>query len=104
MESMEDLETMFISAKNAKINTNNYIREREEFYRNKAIDFSNKYNFNKVITKACEDRLFSIPSIQIEEKELAYAVKDILDTLGYITKVNILNSIYSVNVRWNSNL
>ena len=104
MENMEDLETIFISAKNAKINTNNYIHEREEFYRNKAIDFLTKYNFNKVITKACEDRLFSIPPIQIEERELAYAVRDILDTLGYIVKVNMFNNIYSVNVKWKGNL
>ena len=85
---MEGLETMFISAKNAKLNTNNYIREREEIYRNKAIDFLNKYNFNKVITKACEERRFSISPIPIEERELAYAVRDDLSTLGYSTKVN----------------
>ena len=102
MENMEDLETMFISARHAKINTDNYIREREEIYRNKAIDFLNKYNFNKVITKACEERCFSIPSIQIEERELAYAVGDVLNTLGYMVRVKIINGIYSIDIHWNN--
>lgn len=100
MKNMEDLETMFISAKNAKINTNNYIHEREELYRNKAIDFLNKYNFNKVITKACEERRFSIPPIQIEESTLAYAVRDVLFSLGYTTRVNKLNNTYNINIDW----
>ena len=104
MENMEDLETMFISAKHAKINTNNYIHEREELYRNKAIDFLNKYNFNKVITKACEERRFSISPIPIEERELAYAVRDVLAVLGYTARVNMLNGTYSVNVNWNGEL
>ena len=97
---MEGLETMFISAKNAKLNTNNYIREREEIYRNKAIDFLNEYNFNEVITKACEERRFSISPIPIEERELAYAVRDVLSTLGYSTKVNKFNNVYSIDVKW----
>ena len=104
MRNMENLEEMFISARCAKVITNNHIREREELYEKKAIDFLNKYNFNEVIAKACEERRFSISPIQIEEKELAYAVRDILDTLGYIAKVIMLNSVYSVNVKWNGNL
>ena len=104
MENMEDLETMFISARHAKINTNNYIREREEIYRNKAIDFLNKYNFNKVITKACEERRFSISPISVEERELAYAVRDVLAVLGYTARVNMINSTYNINVNWNGEL
>ena len=98
---MEDLEEMFIPARYA----NNYIREQEEFYQKKAIDFLNKYNFNQVVEKACEKRCFSIPPIQIEEKELAYAIRDILVKLGYNVKVNnMLDSMYSISVNWSSNL
>ena len=102
MRNMEDLETMFISARHAKMNTNNHIREQKEFYRKEAIDFLNKYNFNKVISKACEERCFSIPPIQIKERELAYAVGDVLDTLGYMVRVKIINGIYSIDVHWNN--
>ena len=104
MRNMENLEEMFTSARAAKINTNNYIREREETYRNKAIDFLNKYSFNKVITKACEERRFSISPISIEERELAYAVRDVLAVLGYTVRVNMLNGTYNVNVNWNGEL
>ena len=104
MKNMENLEEMFTSARAAKINTDNHIREREELYQKKAIDFLNKYNFNEVVAKACEERHFSISPIQIEERELAYAVRDILDTLGYIAKVIMLNSVYSININWNGNL
>ena len=100
MKNMENLEEMFTSARAAKINTNNYIREREELYQKKAIDFLNKYNFNEVVAKACEERRFSISPIQIEERELAYAVRDILSTLGYATKINKFNNVYSIDIRW----
>lgn len=104
MKNMENLEEMFTSARIAKINTNNYIREREELYQKKAIDFLNKYNFNEVVAKACEERRFSISPIPIEEKELAYAVRDVLTVLDYRVKVIMLNSTYSVNVNWNGEL
>ena len=104
MRNMENLEEMFTSARAAKMNTNNHIREREELYQKKAIDFLDKYHFNEVITKACEERRFSISPISIEERELAYAVRDVLAVLGYTVKVNILNGTYSVNVNWNGKL
>ena len=100
MKNMENLEEMFTSARAAKMNTNNHIREREELYQKKAINFLNKYNFNEVITKACEERRFYISPIQIEERELAYAVRDILSTLGYATKINKFNNVYSIDIRW----
>ena len=99
---MEDLETMFISARHAKINTNNYIHEREEFYQKKAIDFLNKYNVNKVISKACEDRLFSIPPIEVgPDRELTCAIKDLLRELGYTVKTTVNGDSYSVYISWN---
>lgn len=104
MKNMENLEEMFISARCAKINTNNYIREREKFYQDEAIDFLNEYNFNEVITKACEERRFSISPIPIKEKELAYAVRDVLVVLGYTARAITFNGTYSVNVNWNSEL
>ena len=100
MRNMENLEGMFTSARAAKINTNNYIREREELYQKKAIDFLNKYNFNEVVAKACEERHFSISPIRFEESTLAYAVRDVLSTLGYSTKVNKFNNVYSIDVKW----
>ena len=102
MKNMENLEEMFTSARDAKINTNNYIHEREELYRNKAIDFLNKYNFNKVITKACEDRLFSIPPIEIgPDRELTCALKDLLRELGYTVKTTVNGDSYRVYISWN---
>lgn len=100
MRNMENLEEMFTSARAAKMNTNNHIREREELYQKKAIDFLDKYHFNEVIAKACEERRFFISPIQIEERELAYAVRDILSTLGYVTKINNFNNVYSIDIRW----
>ena len=97
---MENLEEMFISARCAKVITNNHIREREELYEKKAIDFLNKYNFNEVIAKACEERRFSIPPIQIEEDNLAYAVRDVLSTLGYTVKIDKFNNTYNLNISW----
>ena len=104
MRNMENLEEMFTSARAAKINTNNHIREQEELYQKKAIDFLDKYHFNEVVAKACEERRFSISPIPIEERELAYAVRDVLAVLGYTVKINMLNSTYSVNVNWNGKL
>ena len=101
---MENLEEVFISARHAKMNTNNHIREREELYQKKAIDFLNKYNFNEVVAKACEERRFFIPSIKVEERELAYAITNILVTLGYSAKVEMFSGIYSINVHWNNKL
>ena len=102
MNNMENLEEMFISARHAKINTNNYIHEREELYQKRAIDFLNKYNFNKVITKACEDRLFSIPPIEIgPDRELTCALKDLLRKLGYTVKTTVNGDSYRVYISWN---
>ena len=101
---MENLEEMFTSARAAKMNTDNHIHEREELYQKKAIDFLDKYHFNKVITKACEERRFSISPIPIKEKELAYAVRDVLVVLGYTARAITFNGTYSVNVNWNSEL
>lgn len=98
---MEDLEAMFISARHAKIRTMNYIHEREKLYEKKAIDFLNEYNFNGVVEKACcKDRYFSIPPIQIEERELAYAVREVLSALGYTTKINKFNNTYNIDISW----
>lgn len=97
---MENLEEMFISADCAKIRTNNHIREQEELYEKKAIDFLNKYNFNEVIAKACKDRCFSIPPIQIEEDNLAYAVREALSALGYIVKMKKFNNTHSIDISW----
>lgn len=105
MKNMENLEEMFISARRAKMNTNNHIREQEEFYQKKAIDFLNKYNFNQVVLKACEERTFFISPVQIEEKELAYAIRSVLLKLGYNVKVNnMLDNTYSISVNWTGNL
>lgn len=100
MKSMENLEEMFTSARAAKMNTNNHIREREKLYQKKAIDFLNKYNFNEVVAKACEERRFSISPIRFEESTLAYAVRDVLSTLGYTTKVNKFNNVYNIDISW----
>lgn len=98
---MEDLETMFISARHAKINTNNYVREREELYQKKAIDFLNKYNFNKVISKTCEERCFSIPPIEVgSDRELACAIRDLLRELGYTVQTSVNCALYRVYVSW----
>lgn len=105
MKNMENLEEIFTSARAAKVLTNNHIREQEEFYQKKAIDFLNKYNFNQVVSKACEERTFFISPIQIEEKELAYAIRNVLLKLGYNVKVNNkLDNIYSISVNWTGNL
>ena len=104
MRNMENLEEMFTSARAAKMNTDNHIREREELYQKKAIDFLDKYHFNEMVAKACEERRFSIAPIRFEESTLAYAVRDVLAVLGYTVKVNILNSTYNVNVNWNGKL
>ena len=101
MKNMENLEEIFISARCAKVITNNHIREREELYEKKAIDFLNKYNFNEVIAKACEERRFSIPPIQIEEDNLAYAVRNALSTLGYTVKIKKFNNTYNIDINWN---
>ena len=102
---MENLEEMFISARAAKVITNNHIREQEELYQKKAIDFLNKYNFNEIVAKACEERRFSIPPIQVMERTLAYAMRDVLIKLGYNVKVNnALSSVYSIDVNWSGNL
>ena len=102
MNNMENLEEMFISARHAKINTNNYIHEQEELYQKKAIDFLNKYNVNKVISKACEDRLFSIPPIEVgPDRELTCAIKDLLRELGYTVKTTVNGDSYRVYISWN---
>ena len=100
MRNMENLEEMFISARHAKINTNNHIREQEELYRKKAIDFLNKYNFNEVVAKACEERRFSISPIRFEDRELAYTVREVLSELGYTIKINKFNNVYNIDVSW----
>ena len=100
MKNMENLEEMFISARHAKINTNNHIREQEELYRKKAIDFLNKYNFNEVVAKACEERRFSISPIRFEDRELAYTVREVLSELGYTIKINKFNNVYNIDVSW----
>ena len=100
MRNMENLEEMFISARHAKINTNNHIREQEELYRKKAIDFLNKYNFNEVVAKACEERRFSISPIRFEDRELAYTVREVLSELGYTIKINNFNNVYNIDVSW----
>lgn len=100
MKNMENLEEMFTSARAAKINTNNHIREQEELYRKKAIDFLNKYNFNEVVAKACEERRFSISPIRFEDRELAYTVREVLSELGYTIKINNFNNVYSIDVKW----
>ena len=51
MRNMENLEEVFISARHAKMNTNNHIREREELYQKKAIDFLNNENLFSENTK-----------------------------------------------------
>lgn len=63
MENMKNIEKLFVSARSAKVSTNDYIREQENFYQNKAIDFLDKYGFNVVVAKACEERRFSISPI-----------------------------------------
>ena len=100
MKNMENLEEMFTSARAAKMNTNNHIREREELYRKKAIDFLNKYNFNEVVAKACEERRFSISPIRFEDRELAYTVREVLSELGYTIKINKFNNVYNIDVSW----
>ena len=100
MKNMENLEEMFTSARAAKINTNNHIREQEELYRKKAIDFLNKYNFNEVVAKACEERRFSISPIRFEDRELAYTVREVLSELGYTIKINKFNDVYNIDVSW----
>ena len=100
MKNMENLEEMFTSARAAKMNTDNHIREREELYQKKAIDFLNKYNFNEVVAKACEERRFSISPIRFEESALAYAVRDVLSMLGYTTKINNFNNVYNIDISW----
>ena len=100
MRNMENLKEMFISARRAKINTNNHIREQEELYRKKAIDFLNKYNFNEVVAKACEERRFSISPIRFEDRELAYTVREVLSELGYTIKINKFNNVYNIDVSW----
>ena len=100
MRNMENLEEMFTSARAAKINTNNHIREQEELYRKKAINFLNKYNFNEVVAKACEERRFSISPIRFEDRELAYTVREILSELGYTIKINKFNNVYNIDVSW----
>ena len=100
MRNMENLEEMFISARHAKINTNNHIREQEELYRKKAIDFLNQYNFNEVVAKACEERRFSISPIRFEDRKLAYTVREVLSELGYTIKINKFNNVYNIDVSW----
>lgn len=100
MKNMENLEEMFTSARAAKINTNNHIREQEELYRKKAIDFLNKYNFNNVVAKACEERRFSISPIRFEDRKLAYTVREVLSELGYTIKINNFNNVYNIDVSW----
>lgn len=98
---MENLEEMFTSARCAKIRTDNYIREREKFYQDEAIDFLNKYNFNEVVAKACEERRFSIPPIEIgPDRELTCAIKELLRKLGYTVKTTINCDSYEVYVSW----
>ena len=99
-ENMENLEEMFISARHAKVITNNHIREQEELYQKKAIDFLKVYNFNEVVAKACEKRQFSISPIPFKESALAYAVRDVLSTLGYTVKVDKFNNTYNLNISW----
>ena len=102
MKNMENLEEIFISARHAKVITNNHIREREELYQKKAIDFLNEYNFNEVVAKACEDKLFSIPPIEIgPDRELTCALKDLLRKLGYTVKTTVNGDSYRVDISWN---
>ena len=56
MRNMENLEEMFTSARAAKMNTDNHIREREELYQKKAIDFLKVYNFNEVVANLYQER------------------------------------------------
>ena len=102
MKNMENLEEIFTSARVAKIRTNHYIHEQEELYKKKAIDFLNKYNFNKIVEKACEDKLFSIPPIEIgPDRELTCALKDLLRGLGYTVKTTVNGDSYRVYISWN---
>lgn len=99
---MKNLKKIFISANCAKIKTNNNIREREEFYQKKAIDFLNKYNFNEVIEEACcKNGLFSIPPIEVgPDRELACVIRDLLRELGYTVKTTTNCNSYRVYVSW----
>ena len=48
----------------------------------------------------CEERRFSISPIRFEESTLAYAVRDVLSTLGYTVKVDKFNNTYNLNISW----
>lgn len=95
------IEDIFITAKIAKVKTDILVREQERTYREKAIEFLNTYNFNEKIEKACREMSRTIPSIKIgQDRQLAYAVRNLLAELGYSAKVIIFCDCYQIEVNW----
>ena len=98
---MENLEEMFIPAEVAKTKTENSFQKREEVNREKAINFLKECNFNKIIEEACEKSYYYVPSIIIgSDKKLAYAVRDLLCSLGYRTEVFSDKQLFEIYINW----
>lgn len=97
----KSIEDIFIAARTAKVKTDIWIREQEKTYREKAIEFLNTYNFNEEIEKACREMCRTIPSIKMgRDRQLAYAVRDLLSELGYSAKVAMFCDYYQIDVNW----
>lgn len=97
----KNVEDIFIPARFAKVKTDRRIREQEKSYHEKAINFLNDYNFNEEIEKACQEMCRTIPSIKVgSDRQLAYAIRDLLSQLGYSAKVALAFDCYQIDVNW----
>lgn len=98
---MENLEEMFIPAEVAKTKTENSFQKREEINREKAINFLKECNFNKIIEEACEKSYYYIQNLQVgSDISLAYAVKELLHSLGYKAEVFSKRKPYEIYINW----